>query len=54
MKPSEIATRLGENSSTVRARLSELRKKGLVENTPSGYISCVSTYDILMKLYRGQ
>ena len=50
MKPIEITKSLGEKGSTVRARLAELRKNGLVESTPDGYVSCVTTYDILMKL----
>jgi predicted transcriptional regulator len=50
MKPLEITKSLGEKGSTVRARLAELRQNGLVESTPEGYISCVTTYDILMKL----
>jgi Mn-dependent DtxR family transcriptional regulator len=52
MKPAEIASGLGEKGSTVRARLAELRKNGLVENSSKGYISLVTSYDILMKLYR--
>jgi Mn-dependent DtxR family transcriptional regulator len=54
MKPAEIASGLGEKGSTVRARLAELRKKGLVESSSNGYISLVTSYDILMKLYREQ
>ena len=50
LKPLEITKSLGEKGSTVRARLAELRKNGLVENTPDGYVSCITTYDILMKL----
>lgn len=53
MKPLEITKSLGEKGSTVRARLAELRKNGLVENTSDGYVSCVTTYDILMKLTQG-
>ena len=52
MKPIEIAKGLGENGSTVRARLAELNKRGLVDNTNEGYISNLTTYDILMKLYK--
>lgn len=52
MKPTEIAESLGEKGSTVRARLSELRQKGLVKSTPDGYISIPNVYDIVMKLYR--
>lgn len=52
MKPSEIATNIGEKGSTVRARLSELRQKGLVLSTPEGYVSIPNVYDIVMKLYR--
>ena len=50
LKPLEITKGLGEKGSTVRARLAELKKQGLVENTSDGYVSKVSTYDILMKL----
>lgn len=52
LKPQEIAEELGENGSTVRARLAELKKQGLVEAKPEGYYSAVSPYDIIMKLYR--
>jgi Mn-dependent DtxR family transcriptional regulator len=54
MKPADIASGLGEKGSTVRARLAELRKEGLVESSSNGYISLVTSYDILMKLYREQ
>ena len=52
MKPIEISKGLGENGSTVRARLAELNKRGLVDNTNDGYISNLTSYDILMKLYK--
>jgi Mn-dependent DtxR family transcriptional regulator len=52
LKPQEIAEELGENGSTVRARLAELKKQGLVEAKPEGYYSVVTPYDIVMKLYR--
>ena len=52
MKPIDIAKGLGENGSTVRARLAELNKTGLVDNTNDGYVSLITTYDILMKLYK--
>ncbi len=52
LKPQEIAVELGENGSTVRARLAELKKQGLVDAKPEGYFSVVSPYDIIMKLYR--
>jgi Mn-dependent DtxR family transcriptional regulator len=52
VKPIDIAKRLGVNSSTVRARLAELNKIGLVKNTNDGYISNITSYDILMKLYK--
>ena len=52
LKPSEIASSLGENSSTVRARLAELKKQGLVESKPEGYISLISPYDIIFKIYK--
>ncbi len=50
LKPIEISRGLGANGSTVRARLVDLKKSGLVENTSDGYVSKVTTYDILMKL----
>jgi DNA-binding IclR family transcriptional regulator len=52
MKPIEIAKGLGENGSTVRARLAELNKNGLVENTNDGYISNLTSYDVLMRLFK--
>jgi len=52
MKPIEIARGLGENSSTVRARLAELNKGGLVNNTNEGYVSNLTSYDILIRLYK--
>lgn len=53
LKPLEITKGLGVKGSTVRARLAELKKHGLVENNSDGYLSKVSTYDILMKLTQG-
>ena len=50
MKPLEITKGLGINGSTVRARLAELKKNGLVESVSDGYLSQVTSYDILMKL----
>lgn len=50
LKPLEITKGSGEKGSTVRARLAELKKFGLVDNTSDGYVSKVTTYDILMKL----
>ena len=52
MKPIEIAKGLGENGSTVRARLAELNKRGLVDNTNEGYITNLTSYDILMRLFK--
>ena len=52
LKPQEIAEALGENGSTVRARLAELKKQGLVEVYPEGYKAVVTPYDLIMKLYR--
>ena len=52
MKPIEISKGLGENGSTVRARLAELNKRGLVDNTNDGYISNLTSYDILMRLFK--
>jgi len=53
LKPSQIAEGVGEKASTVRARLTELKGAGLISATPSGYVSNLNPYDILMKLYRG-
>ena len=53
LKPLDITKGLGERGSTVRARLAELKKAGLVENTNDGYVSNITTYDILMKLTQG-
>ena len=50
MKPLEVTKGLGINGSTVRARLAELKKNGLVESLSDGYVSQVTSYDILMKL----
>ena len=50
LKPMDISKGLGVRGSTVRARLAELKKVGLVDNTSDGYVSNVSSYDILMKL----
>ena len=50
MKPLEITKGLGMNGSTVRARLAELRKKGIVKSVSDGYVSLITSYDILMKL----
>jgi len=52
LKPQEIAQALGENGSTVRARLAELKKQGLVNAKPEGYMAVVTPYDLIMKLYR--
>ena len=51
-KPQEIAEQIGENGSSVRARLAELKKQGLVEALPEGYISKVTPYEIIIKIYR--
>jgi DNA-binding IclR family transcriptional regulator len=52
LKPSQIAEGINMNPSTVRARLAEMKGKGLVIQSPAGYASAVNPYDILMKLYR--
>jgi len=52
LKPQEIAKALKENGSTVRARLTELKKQGLVDSRPDGYMAVVTPYDLIMKLYR--
>jgi len=49
-KPKDIAEELGLNSASVRARLSELRNKGLVVLDSNGYTSTVKPYDVLMKM----
>ena len=52
LKPAEIASALGENGSTVRARLTELKKNGLIDQGSEGYISLISPYDLIMKIYK--
>jgi DNA-binding IclR family transcriptional regulator len=52
LKPSQIAKSTNLKPSTVRARLAEMKDKGLVTQSPAGYRSAVNPYDILMKLYR--
>ncbi|MEE8355463.1 MAG: helix-turn-helix domain-containing protein [Candidatus Bathyarchaeia archaeon] len=52
LKPSQIAKGTNLKPSTVRARLAEMKDKGLVTQNSAGYISAVNPYDILMKLYR--
>ena len=52
LKPSLIAEGTNLKPSTVRARLSEMKDKGLVTQSSAGYHSSVNPYDILMKLYR--
>ncbi|MBQ04583.1 hypothetical protein CL673_07780 [Candidatus Bathyarchaeota archaeon] len=52
LKPSQIAKGAKLKPSTVRARLSEMKDKGLVTQGSAGYLSAVNPYDILMKLYR--
>ena len=52
LKPQEISEALRENGSTVRARLAELKKQGLVEARPDGYVSVVTPYELIMKVYR--
>lgn len=39
LMPKEIAKMTGINYSTVRARLHDLKKEGLVERTPEGWIA---------------
>ena len=51
-KPNQIAKEIGEKPSTVRARLTELKKQGLVAPAEGGYTTAITPYDILMKLYR--
>jgi Mn-dependent DtxR family transcriptional regulator len=52
MRPIDIARELNEKGSSVRARLAELKQDNLVESTGEGYISKMTSYDILMKLFR--
>ena len=52
MKPQDIAFDLSENNSTVRARLAELKKQGLVESKPEGYMALITPYDFVAKIYR--
>jgi DNA-binding IclR family transcriptional regulator len=52
LKPSQIAEGTNVKPSTVRARLAEMKGKGLVTQSSAGYRSSVNPYDILMKLYR--
>jgi predicted transcriptional regulator len=51
-KPQDISNALHENASTVRARLAELKRDGLVDARPDGYVATVKAYDIIMKVYR--
>mgnify|MGYP001772530489 CR=1 FL=1 len=39
LSPKEISRLTGINYNTVRARLSELRRMGLVEKTPDGWVA---------------
>lgn len=50
-KPKEIAKELDVKPATVRARLSELCRRGLAASGSKGYTSRVKPYDILMKIY---
>jgi len=52
MQPVEISRSLNEKGSTVRARLAELKRDGIVESTPEGYISVPNIYDVFMRIYR--
>jgi predicted DNA-binding transcriptional regulator len=52
LKPKDIAKDIDVRASTIRARLTELKKVGLVSATSDGYVSNLTPYDILMKLYR--
>lgn len=52
MQPVEISRSLNEKGSTVRARLAELKRDGIVESTPEGYISVPTIYDVFMRIYR--
>jgi len=51
-KPNQIAKEISEKPSTVRARLTELKKLGLVVPAEGGYTTAITPYDILMKFYR--
>jgi predicted DNA-binding transcriptional regulator len=52
LKPLEISEGVGEKASTVRARLAELKEAGLISITTDGYVSNLTPYDMLLKLYR--
>ena len=52
IKPIDISHALNEKGSSVRARLAELKQADLVESTNEGYTSNVTSYDIIMKLFR--
>ena len=52
LKPAQNAEGTNLKPSTVRARLAEMKEKGLVTQNSAGYRSAVNPYDILMKLYR--
>ena len=52
LKPAQIAEGTKLKPSTVRARLAEMKNKGLVTQSSAGYRSAVNPYGILMKLYR--
>ena len=52
LKPLQIAKGIGQKPSSVRARLAEMKRSGLVIQGSNGYVSAVNPYDILMKMYR--
>ena len=50
-RPKDIAERLKLSPVSVRARLSELNKKGLVKAAPEGYTSTVEYYDVIRRFF---
>jgi len=52
VKPAEISDKLSMKPGTVRARLSELKEAKLVSMDGDGYISNLTAYDIITKVYK--
>lgn len=50
-KPGEISQKLDMKPGTVRARLSELKETGLVSSEGEGYVSNITPYDIIIRIY---
>lgn len=51
IKPAEISQRLNMKPGTVRARLSELKEAKLLSMDGEGYVSNLSAYDIIVRVY---